>query len=191
MNTHCATVLDTKIYNDSFKSYCIFFMGTMAFFTVLINGGTTKALLQVRSNECYKCQMPRLPSSCHPCSLVEKPVLFHKNALYFLLYNSQAATRRGQCRGGWLCRTAALSRACSIAHNAHINLTRGAWASLATHECRSGWSAVVLWMYQAHILHTHIHMYICTHHPHVQGLGFMSYTTEQLATLQVRARRLS
>ncbi len=38
--------LDTKIYDPSFKSYCIFYMGTMAFFTVLINGGTTKFVLQ-------------------------------------------------------------------------------------------------------------------------------------------------
>ncbi|KAF8058312.1 NHX8 [Scenedesmus sp. PABB004] len=37
--------LDTKIHDASFKSYCIFYMGTMAFFTVLINGGSTKALL--------------------------------------------------------------------------------------------------------------------------------------------------
>ena len=34
--------LDTQILDASFKSYCIFYMGTMAFFTVLINGGSTK-----------------------------------------------------------------------------------------------------------------------------------------------------
>jgi hypothetical protein len=34
--------LDTRIHNSRFKSYCIFYMGTMAFFTVLINGGSTK-----------------------------------------------------------------------------------------------------------------------------------------------------
>lgn len=38
--------LDTKIHDPSFKSYCIFYMGTMAFFTVLINGGTCKVVLQ-------------------------------------------------------------------------------------------------------------------------------------------------
>lgn len=38
--------LDNKIYDSSFKSYCIFYMGTMAFFTVLINGGTCKLMLQ-------------------------------------------------------------------------------------------------------------------------------------------------
>ncbi|WIA41790.1 hypothetical protein OEZ86_009122 [Tetradesmus obliquus] len=38
--------LDTRIHDASFKSYCIFYMGTMAFFTVLINGGSTKALLK-------------------------------------------------------------------------------------------------------------------------------------------------
>jgi hypothetical protein len=34
--------LDTRIHDPRFKSYCIFYMGTMAFFTVLINGGSTK-----------------------------------------------------------------------------------------------------------------------------------------------------
>jgi hypothetical protein len=34
--------LDTRIHDSRFKSYCIFYMGTMAFFTVLINGGSTK-----------------------------------------------------------------------------------------------------------------------------------------------------
>lgn len=38
--------LDQSIHDPSFKSYCIFYMGSMAFFTVLINGGTTKALLE-------------------------------------------------------------------------------------------------------------------------------------------------
>jgi NhaP-type Na+/H+ or K+/H+ antiporter len=39
--------LDTKIHDSSFKSYCIFYMGTMAFFTVLINGGSTKVCARV------------------------------------------------------------------------------------------------------------------------------------------------
>jgi NhaP-type Na+/H+ or K+/H+ antiporter len=38
--------LDTRIHNASFQSYCVFYMGTMAFLTVLVNGGTTKALLK-------------------------------------------------------------------------------------------------------------------------------------------------
>eukprot|EP00775_Hariotina_reticulata_P012274 gene12274-12411_t len=38
--------LDDKIHDDKFRSYCIFYMGTMAFFTVLINGGTCKWLLE-------------------------------------------------------------------------------------------------------------------------------------------------
>ena len=38
--------LDEKIHDASFRSYCVFYMGTMAFFTVLINGGTVKALLK-------------------------------------------------------------------------------------------------------------------------------------------------
>lgn len=38
--------LDEEIHNSKFRSYCIFYMGTMAFFTVLINGGTVKWLLK-------------------------------------------------------------------------------------------------------------------------------------------------
>ncbi len=39
-------LLDDKIGDASFKSHCIFYMGTMALATVLINGGTTKPLLR-------------------------------------------------------------------------------------------------------------------------------------------------
>lgn len=38
--------LDEEIHNSKFRSYAIFYMGTMAFFTVLINGGTVKWLLK-------------------------------------------------------------------------------------------------------------------------------------------------
>lgn len=35
--------LDTKIYDASFKSYCIFYMGTIAFFTGMWGGGEEEA----------------------------------------------------------------------------------------------------------------------------------------------------
>ncbi len=39
-------LLDAKIGDAAFKAHCVFYMGTMAFATVLVNGGTTKALLR-------------------------------------------------------------------------------------------------------------------------------------------------
>jgi hypothetical protein len=38
--------LDRKIPDEAFQSYCVFYMGAMAFLTVIINGGTCKYMLK-------------------------------------------------------------------------------------------------------------------------------------------------
>lgn len=58
--------LDTRIHNAAFKSYCVFYMGTMAFFTVLLNGGTTKALLKRLGFMSYTPEQVRL--RMHTCT---------------------------------------------------------------------------------------------------------------------------
>jgi NhaP-type Na+/H+ or K+/H+ antiporter len=60
--------LDTRIHDASFKSYCIFYMGTMAFFTVLINGGSTKVCIRVLA-ACRKAA-PVLLRACKKCIMV-------------------------------------------------------------------------------------------------------------------------
>jgi NhaP-type Na+/H+ or K+/H+ antiporter len=40
--------LDQLILDERYKALCLFFMALMAFITVLLNGSTTKLVLQVR-----------------------------------------------------------------------------------------------------------------------------------------------
>jgi hypothetical protein len=35
-----------RIHDESFRSYCVFYIGTSAFLSILINGATTKWLLR-------------------------------------------------------------------------------------------------------------------------------------------------
>jgi NhaP-type Na+/H+ or K+/H+ antiporter len=66
--------LDTRIHDSRFKSYCIFYMGTMAFFTVLINGGSTKVGVLPLQETCRKsaCRRASLHGECTMVCVVAK-----------------------------------------------------------------------------------------------------------------------